>query len=216
METDEKTIPDEKQEGIKSDTKTNNVAGSEPAKTPTADEGEEHPIPYYRFREVVTQRNDLREENSALKREMDGLKTSKLKEEEESEPATWKEVEERATQKALSKMKDEWAKDKTETAETEAMIERDFTRLEAVGQKVTPELKKATLEEMVKTGGDVFDAFLVVKGKFEKSEKTKQLKEDGTVPESHRSLEDNKGSIPYKQIHNLSMDQLIEIAKTKK
>ena len=113
-------------------------------------------------------------------------------------------------------MEEKWNKDRVEQSETEALIERDFTRLEAVGQKVTPELKKATLEEMVKTGGDVFDAFLVVKGKFEKSEKTKQLKEDGTVPESHRNLEDNKGSIPYKQIHNLSMDQLIEIAKTKK
>jgi len=176
-------------------------------------ETKEQQIPYERFKEVVEERNQDRQTLAQLKEEIETLKTS-LPKEPETEPADWKEVKARAVKEATTLMEQKLLKERHEQEQQEQTIEAGFEKLTALGQKITPEVRKAVLTEMVKTGDDVYDTYLKIKEKADKSEKTQQLKE-GTLPEG-KGTDNTQVGLTYKQLHSMSIDDIIAKSENKK
>lgn len=203
MENDENKNPDVPQDADPSIEQTKDTVNEE-----------ERTIPYARFKEINDGYKQTKAELESLKGELETLKTSKPKE-EVKEPETWEEVEERAAKRAISQIEAKLKAERQQEAETEKVIEKGFDQLVALGQKITPEVKKQVLEEIVKTGDSVHDAYLAVKSKIEKKETSDQIKVEGQLPTS-KGGEDKHIAIPYKDIHRLSMDQLIARAQNTK
>lgn len=175
---------------------------------------EEQTIPYYRFKEVNDGFKATKAELQSLREEMDKLKTSKP-EEEEKEPETWKEVEERAAKRALSEFKRIQETERAKQEEIDKSIEQGFKQLKSLGQEITPAVEKTVLERMVKTGESVHDAYISIKSELSKESKSKQIKDEGYIPES-KGTEAKQGlGISYKQLRTLSTEQLVELAKNK-
>lgn len=172
---------------------------------------EESAIPYYRFKEINDKYKDTKSELQTLKEEIATLKPK----EEEKEPETWREVEERAAKKAISAIESKLNAERQQQSEAEQVIEKGFDQLKALGQKITPEIRKSVLEEIVKTGNSVHEAFINVKTRTDKKDTSDQIKVEGQLPTS-KGNEDNKISIPYKDIHRLSTDQLIARIQNRK
>ena len=174
----------------------------------------EKTVPYERFHEIVEERNEFKTNLEKMREEIETLKTS-LPKEVEPDPADWKEVKERAVKEAISKMEEKYQKTRQEEEEQEEAIESQFEKLSALGQTITPEVRKAVLTEMVKTGNDVFETYLSVKEKLDKSEKTQQLKEDN-IPAGKGGTDNNTVGLTYKQLHSMSIDDIIARSEGKK
>lgn len=174
---------------------------------------EEQSIPYYRFKEVNSKFKKTKNELESLKQEIASLKTAQPQ--EEKEPETWKEVEERAANRAINALEKKLNAERQQQDEIEESIDRSFEQLKALGQKITPEVKKAVLEEIVKTGDNVHEAYISVQTRASKKETSDQIKVEGQLPTS-RASEVNHIDIPYKDIHRLSTDQLIARIQNKK
>ncbi len=175
--------------------------------TGSTEPDEKDPVPYGRFKEVIDEKNQSKSDIETLKTEVQALKDLKTPEEE---PADWKEAESRAVNKAVGKVKEEMKI--TADAETarEDAIEKGFDQIKGLGQEITPEIRKATLENMVKTGEDVYDSFLKVKQQASKTEQTETQKKEGFVPPSTKGTEGPGSEIDYKEIKSKSLDQLME------
>ncbi len=190
-----------------------------PAVDPSIDETketgneEEQAIPYYRFKEVNSKFKETKNELESLKQELAALKTSKPV--EEKEPETWKEVEERAAKRAIDAIDKRLSAEAQQQQEIEQSIDRSFEQLKALGQKITPEVRKSVLEEIVKTGDSVHDAYISVQTRNLKKETSDQIKVEGQLPTS-RGNEAKTIDIPYKDLHRLSTDQLIARIQNKK
>ena len=191
----------------------NFMANETDVKSDPSTEKPEQTIPYERFKEVVEERNQDRQTLAQLKEEIETLKTS-LPKPEEPEPADWKEVKERAVREAMAKLEEKQAKQRQEEEEQERVIESGFQKLEALGQKITPEIRRSVLTEMVKTGDDVYDTFLKIKAKTDKTEKVEQLKQEA-IPEG-KGTDNTQIGLTYKQLHSMSIDDIIAKAEGKK
>ena len=206
METDE-TTPEGQQETSSSE---------EDQTTPEASEGEKTPeekgdIPYERFKEVVEEKNQLKTDLETLKGDIDTLKQQQPKE-EETEPSTWKEAEDRAVKRATTQIKDEITQTLEEEREQEKSIEKSFGQLQSMGQEITPEVKKIVLTKMIETGNeDVFGVYLSAKDEIAKVQKGEQIKQEGFIPTSQKGAEAEKPAFSYQSIHGKSpMDILKE------
>lgn len=154
----------------------------------------EHP----RFKELIDEKN-------TLKAEIETLKT-RITPQEEPEPATWKEVEERAVKKATEQMQSVRQKEIEAEELQERIIENGFKQLESLGRTITPEDRKAVLTSMVETGNEsVIDTYL----KIQKQAKTDERKELGSLPTSKGGTGAGKG-YSYKEIKGKSLDQIIQ------
>lgn len=203
MENDVNENPDVQQDG-----------GSSAAGIKGTGNEEERTIPYDRFKEVNDSYKAVKAETEELKEEIAKLKTSKP-EEEEKEPETWKEVEERAAKRALNEFKRIQETERAKQEEIDKSIEQGFKQLKSLGQEITPAVEKTVLERMVKTGESVHDAYISIKSELSKESKSKQIKDEGYIPES-KGTEAKQGlGISYKQIRTLSTEQLVELAKNK-
>jgi chromosome segregation ATPase len=167
---------------------------------------EEQAIPYYRFKEVNSKFKETKSELESLKQELATLKTAQPQ--EEKEPETWKEVRESAADLAVKRLEAKMQAEAQQQNEIEESIDRSFDQLKALGQKITPEVRKSVLEEIVKTGDSVHDAYISVQTRTLKKETSDQIKVEGQLPTS-RGSEDNHIDIPYRDLHRLSTDQLI-------
>lgn len=183
---------------------------------PTGNAEEERAIPYSRFKEINDGYKATKAELETLKGELAQLKTSKP-EAEEKEPETWKEVEERAAKRAIEEMQKLTKAEREKQDAIDADIERGFTQLKALGQKITPEVEKQVLEHIVKTGDSVHDAYISIREKALKSETVKQIKDEGYIPEARgKGDKPNDIAIPYKMLKTHSTEQLVEWAKNQK
>jgi hypothetical protein len=180
---------------------------------PSTENTEQH-IPYSRFAEVIEERNEFKTNLEKMREEIETLKTS-LPKEPEPDPADWKEVKERAVKEAMSKMEEKYEKARIEEEKQEEAIESGFEKLTALGQTITPEVRKAVLTEMVKTGENVYDTYLSVKEKLDKTDKVKQLKEDN-IPAVKGGTDNNTIGLTYKQLHSMSIDDIIARSEGKK
>lgn len=196
--------PEEEQDAGSLPAEQNPSEASEGEKTPE----EEGSIPYDRFQEVNQEKNDLREELGGLKEEIETLKAQQPKVEEE-EPTTWKEFEERAVKKAVSQMEDKTNQSKQENAEDEEAIEKNFDQLKSMGKEITNETKNAVLEQMIKTGGDVFDSYLQVQTDQSKESKADEIKQQGSIPSSQKGSEANANRMSYDQLKKTSLDDIV-------
>ncbi len=205
METDVNTNP-ESQGDTQSDVKTNADAGSEAVKTPAGGEA----ISYGRFKEVVEEKNELKHGIETLKQQIAELKTTLQPKVEEKEPETWKEVEERATKRAVREIEEKTAKERAAEDAQERAIESQFDHLKAFGEKITPEVKREVLTEMIKTGnGDVIAVYRGVKDQMAKQSKTEQQKQEAGIPNS-KSVEGTTPRMSYKQLKGMSLDRVVE------
>lgn len=201
MENDETMAPEDEQD-IDSSIDETNKSGN----------AEEKAIPYHRFKEVNDSYKATKAEIEALKEQIANLKPTT---EEEKEPETWKEVEERAAKRAIAEFKKERQIESQKEAEMEEVIDKGFEQLERLGQKITPEIKKAVLTEIVKTGDSVHDAYISIQSQLKKKDTSDQIKVEGALPNS-KGIEAKGIAIPYKDLHNLSMEQLIARAQNHK
>ena len=205
METDEIRVPEETQETSPSEDKqTPSEAGSEAVETP-----EEGQIPYKRFKEVIDDKNQLKVDLETLREQVTTLQQHK-EEEEEEEPLDWKEARRRTIEKTKAEIKEEREKVADAEKRQEAIIDKSFAQLEAVGQEVSQDMKKAVLRKMVETGSnDVFQTYLDVKEKAIKTGKTEQQKKAGFIPPSHKPSEAGKSTLSYKALRNKPLDDII-------
>jgi len=196
---DEKVIPEEQQE-------------SEPSADKQISENdfsEKGSIPIARFKEVIEEKNSYKNDLERMREDIELLKAAK---EPEPEPTTYQEVEERAVKKAMTQFEQRQAKAQAQERAQERAIESKFDQLKAIGQDVTPEIRKAILSEIVKTGNnDVVAHFLEVKKSLDKTSKDETRKKEGFIPPSHKGSGASTG-YSYKEIKNKSMDQILDEA----
>lgn len=159
----------------------------------------EQNVPYSRFKEV----NDT---VKSLKEEINQLKT-RVPEPEEKEPQTWKEVAELAAIKAEQRVKETLSRQQEKESLQEQKIEQNFKVLESLGHKVTPEIRKTILEEMIKTGNDnVIEIYTQKQAQF----KSGQLKREGFVPPTRAgSGTDKTPAWSYKDIRSKSFEDIV-------
>ncbi len=202
MEKDEKATPDVKQETTPSVEKTNI----------------EDTVPYSRFKEVIDDKNELKGDLKSLKESIEDLKQQQKPEPEpEEEPLDWKEAESRAVDKAVSKIEKKAQEKADADYNQEQVIERSFEQLEEIGQEITPAIKKAVLTKMIETGNsDVFGTYLKIKEQTVKTEKTEIQKKEGFVPPSDKGIVAGKTGIPYKQLRDTPLDDIVEQASKAK
>ncbi|HEC66131.1 MAG TPA: hypothetical protein ENI23_12630 [bacterium] len=198
--TDEKATPDVKQET-----------------TPSVEEPNvKDTVPYSRFKEVIDDKNELKGDLKSLKESIEDLKQQQ-KPEPEEEPLDWKEAESRAVDKAVSRIEKKSQEKADADDKQEQAIERSFEQLEEIGQEITPAIKKAVLTKMIETGNsDVFGTYLKIKEQTVKTEKTEIQKKEGFVPPSDKGTVAGKTSIPYKQLRDTPLDDIVEQASKAK
>ena len=191
------------------DEKTPPVEETTPSVEETGEETpkEKGPVPYERFQEVIDDKNQFKSDLETLTKEVQGLKDLKTPEEE---PADWKEAETRTVDKAVTKIKGEMKVEADAEVAREEAIEKGFDQIKGLGQEITPEIRKATLEHMVKSGEDVYDSFLKVKQRSIKSEQLKTPKGEGFVPPQSKGTEGPGSDLSYKEIRSKSLDDLME------
>ena len=205
MENDETTTPDVEPEADKSIGKTLSTGNED-----------EKGVPYHRFKEVNDNYKATKAEIEALKEQLANLKPAKP-EEAEKEPETWKEVEERATKRALAEMKKANETERAKQAEIDASIENGFEQLKALGQNITPEIEKAVLEQIVKTGNSVHEAYIAIKEKIVKSETAKQIKDEAYIPEAKgKGDKQNEVAVPYNMLKTHTTEQIVAWMKAQK
>ena len=199
---DEKTIPEEKQEATPSVEETNL----------------KDTVPYERFKEVIDEKNEFKGDIKSLKESIETLKQSQQqKPEPEEEPLDWREAQSRTIKKAVSIVEKKAQEKADEDYQQEQKIETSFKQLKGIGQEITPEIKKAVLTKMIETGeSDVFGTYLKIKEQTVKTEKTEIQKKEGFVPSSEKATVAGKTSIPYKQLRNTSLDDIVEGASKAK
>lgn len=201
MENDEKTNPESEQEVAPSATDQTPAEVSEDEKPPV-----EAPVPYSRFKEVIEEKNSFKTELEQMKQEIEELKTAK---EPEPEPTTYQEVEERAVKKALTQFEKRQMEAEAKDREQEQAIETKFEQLKAIGQNITPEIRKEVLTEMVKTGNtDVVATFLEIKKNLDKTSKAETQKKEGFVPPSGKGSAASKG-FSYKELRRQSLEDIL-------
>ena len=210
MENDEKTTPEGTPEAEPSTVEQIPAEGSEADKTP---EGEA--VPYSRFKEVIEDKNALKESVETLKEDIKALKQQQPPVEEE-EPLDWKEAEKRTVDKAVAKIQGDLKTRAEQDQAQERVIENSFTQLKAMGQEITPDVKKAVLTQMIKSGSeDVFDTYLKIKEQSVKTEKTEEIKKEGFVPPSQKGSGAGAGGLSYEQRRGMSLDDIVERAADK-
>lgn len=197
----ETTTPEETQEDSPLESEQTTDTGSEAVKTQSEDT-----IPLHRFSEKVEEANTYKTKVEALESEIESLKS---KEPEETEPSDWKEVESRAVEKATAKMKADLLDEEEKDRKEEMAIETSFAQLKQIGQDITPEIKKAVLEQMIQTGKSVIDVYSEVKTKIDKDTKTAQIKSESKTPSSKQGSEETP-SFSYKDIRGKSLDDIID------
>jgi len=197
-------FPEENPEAAPSAADQTTPEGSEAVKTPAEDS-----VPYARFKEVIEEKNSFKAELGQMREEIESLKAK----EPEPEPTTFQEVEDRAIKKALTQFEKRQAESQEKEREQEQAIENKFEQLKQIGQDITPELRKAVLTEMVRTGNDdVVATFLEVKKSLDKSSKSETLKKEGFIPPSHKGSPAPSG-YNYKEIQSKTLDQIIDEAE---
>ena len=174
---------------------------SELVKTP-----DESSVPYSRFQEVVGDKNEFKTENERLKEELETLKAK----EPEEEPADWQEAEKRTVGKATAQMRSELKAEAEKNRAEEREIEKCFSQLKQMGQDVSDDTKKAVLEKMIETGGDVYGTYLEIKGTLDGQAKTEQIKAEGQIPSSQKGSEANTGRMSYERLRKTSLDDMME------
>ncbi len=205
METDETKIEGQQESSSSEDNKTAS-SDSEVVKT-QEDKGS---VPYDRFKEVIDSRDEDREALKTLKEDMETLKQQQPKKEEE-EPLDWREAENRAVDKAVSKIEEKNRNIADEKHQHDSAIEKGFEQIKGLGHEVTNDIKKAVLTKMIKDGStDVFDTYLKVKESLVKTEKTDQTKKDGFIPSSQKGTDAGKPGIPYKKLRDMSLEEIAE------
>ena len=126
-------------------------------------------------------------------------------------------MESRTIKKAVSIVEKKAQEKADEDYQQEQKIETSFKQLKGIGQEITPEIKKAVLTKMIETGeSDVFGTYLKIKEQTVKTEKTEIQKKEGFVPSSEKATVAGKTSIPYKQLRNTSLDDIVEGASKAK
>jgi len=178
---------------------------SEDEKTPSGEEA----IPYSRFKEVVDSKNELKSDLNSIKEELENLKTAK--EAEEEEPLDWKEAEKRTINKAVRQIKEDLQKKAEEDVAREKVIEQSFSQLSKMGAKITADVKKSVLTEMIRTGDkNVIDTYLNIKDKVDDRIRVNQQKKEGYVPISKKGSDADIPTFDYKNIRGKSVDDIIE------
>ena len=193
METDEKIIPEENQDT-----------------TPSVAEEKQESVPYSRFKEVIDQKNKMGDDVKFLREEFETFK-QRQPEKEEEEPLDWRQAEERAVNKALLAMEKKNKESADKEHQNDLAIEKGFDQLIAMGKEVTPAIKKAVLTKMIQSGDtDVIDTFLSIEKKAEETDKVEQIKKEGAIPSSQKGSEAGKSNLPYKELRNKSLDEIVE------
>jgi len=208
MAIDEKMNLDEKQETTSSvdETKPDEYV-REDEKTPSG----ESPVPRWRVKELTDSNKALREDIEVFKQQQ-----KKIDEENQAEPLDWKEAENRAVSKAVSKMEKKAQKIADARNKQDQMIERSFKQLKAIGQEITPAIEKVVMTELIKSGSnDVFGTYLKIKKQATKTEKTEQQKKEGFVPSSQKGSAAGQSGLSYKELRATSLDALVERASKK-
>ena len=209
MENDEQKTPEETPETEPSTVEETPPEGSEAVETTP----EEEAVPYSRFKEVIADKNALKDDIATLREDIATLKQSQTPAEED-EPIDWKEAEKRTVDKAVAQMKGELNTKAEQDNAQDRAVENSFTQLKAMGQEITPTVKKAVLTEMIKSGNeDVFATYLKLKEQFVKTEKTEEQKKEGFVPSSQKGGGTGTGGLSYQQLRAMSLDDIVERAK---
>ena len=210
MENDEQKTPEETPETEPSTVEETPPEGSEADKTP-----EEEAVPYSRFKEIIEEKNSLKDDLTTLKEDIATLKQGQ-KPEVEEEPLDWKEAEKRTVDKAVAKIKGELETKAEQDQAQDRAIENSFTQLKTMGQEITPTVKKAVLTEMIKSGNeDVFATYLKIKEQSVKDTKVEEIKEKGFIPPSQKGSGAGTGGLSYDQLKAMSMDEIVERAADK-
>src|SRR3990167_2407489 len=182
------------------------IPDSSTGETNDAGDGETTPldtdaVPYSRFKEVNDELKATRVEINSLKEAVASIKP-KEQEEEYQDPATWKEAEERFTSKALAKMREEFNREQQEELRIEQSLEKTLDHLSTIGHEITPAIRRAVYEQMIKTGSDdVFATFVQYSQEQTKQQKGQQQRSEGFVPSSYKSSSVKVPSFAYKDIH---------------
>lgn len=185
--------------------------GSEPVETPS--EGQ---VPYSRFQEVITEKNEMKETMETLKQDMETLKQQQPEKEEE-EPTTWKEMEERAVSKAVDKMRGDIKTASEADSVQERAIEASFNNLRKLGNDITPAVEKQVLEQMIKTGNeDVVGNYLQIKDQADKSVKSEQVKQAGFIPSSEKGADVERPAVSYESIQGKTPMDILREQETQK
>ena len=209
MANDETKIEGQ-QESSSSEEKQTLTEGSEAVKTPESKDT----VPYDRFKEVIDDKNEMKTKFEILEKEIETLKQQKVTEEE---PLDWKEAETRTVNKAVSKIEQKAQVKADQERQEELRIENSFEQLKEIGQEITPDIKRAVLIDMIKTGdGDVLGTYLKLKKQLIVTQKTEQQKEEGFVPSSDKGATAGESGMTYKQLRGTSLDDIVEKASKAK
>ncbi len=202
---DETIVPDEQQDADNAPAEQiPDDKGSEADQTPLA----ESSIPMHRFREVIKERNEAKTTLETLQKENELLK-SKVNVEDEQEPSDWKEVERRAVDKAVGKIKTELEKKEEEEIAYEQKIENNFSYLQKLGHEITKDIKREVLTEMIESENEnVIEVFLKVKERTDKQAQIQQQKSAANFPSSQKGQVNTKG-FSYSEIKGKSIDDII-------
>jgi len=205
MEPDENINPDDQQDSSSSEGETNpDETVSEDETTPS-----EETVPYERFKEVIEEKNQLKEDLETLKKDVETIKSSQP-EPEEKEPTTYEEVEERAVKKAVKQIEKNLSEEKQADIKEEERIEKSFGQLNSMGQKITQAVKKAVLTKMIETGNtDVISTYLEMKELADGKANAEQQKKEGFVPPSHKGTGTPKSGFNYNEIKGKSLEEII-------
>ncbi len=197
---------------------TDDIKVEEEQPTPSSEEEQipsqegKETIPYERFKEVIDDKNEMKDNLQTLQQEIETLKQQRPEVEEE-EPLDWKEAEKRAVNKAVTKMEESAKKVAEESRKQDQRIEKSFEQLEEIGQKITPDIRRTVLTKMIKTGSkDVLGTYLTIKEQIVKTEKVEQLKKEGFVPSSQKGSVAGKPGLSYKQLRDTPLDEIVERA----
>ena len=177
--------------------------------TKVEETSDESPVPYSRFKEVIDDKNEIKEALDTAKKDIEDLKVKVQPVEEE--PSDWKEASDRATEKALKAMEAKQEVKAKEQAEQDKAIQVSFDTLRKLGKEVTKDVESKVLAEMIKSGSsNVLATYAELDSKESFKNKVQQQKKEGFVPSSKGGAKADTGNFSYKDIRGKSIDEIID------